>query len=69
MFAILSKELNVPIVPVAINGAYAVMPKGSKMPKRGKVTVEFLKPIQPQTTDTYDSLADKVRDTIAAVLH
>jgi len=69
MFAILSKELNVPIVPVAINGAYQVMPKGSKMPKRGKVTVEFLAPIQPQAADTYDSLADKVRDTIAAVLH
>ena len=69
MFAILSKELNVPIVPVAISGAYEAMPKGSKMPKRGKVTVEFLKPIQPQATDTYASLTDKVHDAIAAVLH
>ncbi len=69
MFAILSKVLNVSIVPVAINGAYQAMPKGNRFPKRTKVTVEFLPPIHPQQEDTYTSLADKVRDSIAAVLH
>lgn len=69
MFAILSKELNVPIVPVAINGAYEAMPKGSKTPKKTKVTVEYLKPILPLEEDTYDSLSEQVRNEIAAVLH
>lgn len=69
MFAIVSKELNVPIVPVAINGAYDAMPRGSHLPKRVKVTVEFLPCVHPQSEDSYDALSDKVRDEISAVLH
>ncbi len=32
-FAILSRELNVPIVPVAISGAYDALPRGTHFPK------------------------------------
>ncbi len=54
-FAILSLELNVPVVPVAINGAYRALPTGSKFPRFGaKVTVSFLPPVYPEhhTTET-----------------
>ena len=48
-YAILSTELNVPIVPVAITGAYAAMSSGAKKIKRGeKITVEFLPAIYPE---------------------
>ena len=63
-FAILSVELNVPVVPVAISGAYDVLPKGKHFPKAfKKVSVEYLKPITP-TGHTYFTLTEQVRDVI-----
>lgn len=63
-FAILSKELNVPVVPVCIRGAYDVLPRGSKWIKQKKIEVEYLPPVMPANEDTYDSISDKVRDSI-----
>ena len=68
MFAILSKELDVPVIPVAINGAYEAMPKGKHWPVKTKVTVEYLPAVRPEG-ESYDTLSDKVRNHIAAVLH
>ena len=68
-FAILSRELNVPIVPVAIRGAYEAMPSGSKLPKPfKKICVEFLKPIHPEEHHTYESLAETVKEKIQGQL-
>ena len=63
-FAILSKELNVPVVPVCIRGAYDVLPRGSKWIKPKKIEVDYLPPVMPANEDTYDSISDKVRDSI-----
>ena len=63
-FAILNKELNVPVVPVCIRGAYDVLPRGSKWIKPKKIEVEYLPPVMPENGDTYDSISDKVRDSI-----
>ena len=63
-FAILSKELNVPVVPVCIRGAYDVLPRGSRWIKSKKIEVEYLKPVSPENGDTYDSVSDKVRESI-----
>jgi long-chain acyl-CoA synthetase len=68
MFAILSKEMNVPVVPVAINGAYNALPTGKKVPKLfSKVEVSFLQPVYPQEY-THDSLTEKVYNDIDARL-
>lgn len=67
-FAILSKELNVPVVPVCIRGAYGVLPRGSRWIKSKKIEVEYLPPIMPKDGDTYESVSDKVRDSIQKVL-
>ncbi len=64
MFAILSKELQVPIVPVRISGAFEALPRGRKFPNTHKITVEYLKPIMPSSGDTYEGLSEKVRATI-----
>lgn len=63
-FAILSKELNVPILPVAISGAYEAMPRGSRLGRPHKITVEYLPPIMPAPTSTYEDLAAEVRSRI-----
>lgn len=67
-FAILSRELNVPVVPVSIKGAYEALPSGSHFPKPWKkIRVEFLEPIYP-ASHSYESLTDQVRTKIESVL-
>lgn len=64
MFAILSSELNVPIVPVAIDGAYQALPSGTHLPKPfKKITIEYLKPIYPESL-SYESLSTTIRENI-----
>lgn len=63
-FAILSKELNVPVVPVAISGAHKALPTGKRIPRIfTKVRVQFLSPIEPANYD-YDTLSTLVRESI-----
>jgi long-chain acyl-CoA synthetase len=67
-FAILSRELNVPIVPVAINGAYDAFPRGTVFPRPWKkINVNFLKPILPEN-HSYDSLKDIVQSKVSEQL-
>ncbi|HAF28271.1 MAG TPA: long-chain fatty acid--CoA ligase [Bacteroidales bacterium] len=63
-FAILSKELNVPIIPVAITGAYKALPVGSKFPRPfTKVRVKYLEAIYPED-HTFETLIEKVKASI-----
>jgi len=67
-FAILSRELNVPIVPVAINGAYDALPRGTHFPKPWKkINVKFLKPVLPEN-HSYESLKEFVQKKVAEQL-
>lgn len=43
--AMLAWELQIPIVPAYIKGAYECLPKGKTWPKKGKITVSFGPPI------------------------
>ncbi|WP_439181661.1 AMP-binding protein [Carboxylicivirga taeanensis] len=64
-FAILSRELNVPIVPVSIKGAVNALPRGAKFPRPfKKVSVEFLKPVYPND-ESYEHLSEKVHKQIS----
>lgn len=64
-FAILSKELNVPVVPVSIKGAFQAMPKGSRLPRPHRVQVEFLPPVYPKpNAESYDNITKEVYDSI-----
>jgi long-chain acyl-CoA synthetase len=63
-FAIMACELNVPIVPVVIDGAFKALPKGSRLPRLGtKVRVDFLKAVYPEH-HTYESLTREVKERI-----
>ncbi|HEX7357133.1 MAG TPA: 1-acyl-sn-glycerol-3-phosphate acyltransferase, partial [Ignavibacteriaceae bacterium] len=68
-FAILSRELNVPIVPVAINGAYDALPRGTHFPKPWtKINIKFLDPVLPEN-HSYDSLKDIVQSKVSEQLN
>ena len=62
-FASISKALNVPVIPVAIKGAFESMPYTSRLPKKGQVSVEFLDRVNP------DNLSEEeiVRVTFQAI--
>jgi long-chain acyl-CoA synthetase len=67
-FAILSRELKVPVVPVAIKGSFNILPSGARIPRLfRKVSVEFLKPVFPED-HSYESLKNLVHQRLATKL-
>lgn len=73
-FAILAKELNVPIVPVCIKGAYEAMPRGRVLPTPHHITVEYLPQVNVAADaelkdKSYDEIAQKVQGMILSCLN
>ena len=66
-FAILSTELNVPIVPVLLRGTFEALPTGQDWPKPKAVEVEYLEAVYPESMD-YETLSDVVEAKIKAAL-
>jgi len=64
---IIARELNVPIVPVAIQGTYEMLAPGRSFPKPVKVTVSFGKRIQPGDRD-YDGIVKELYDDVEALM-
>lgn len=63
-FAILSKKLNIPIIPVTIDGARKALPWGAKIPKPSKIRIVFGKPIFPIEEESYEQLSRRVFNKI-----
>jgi long-chain acyl-CoA synthetase len=69
--AILARELSVPIIPVAIEGAYEVWRRGSMKIRPHKVTIRFgnaLQPAQSDAGDPYQEDTDRLRASVASLL-
>ena len=65
-FAALALELNVPVVPVAISGAFRALPRGRRLPRFfTRVTVRFLPPIPAADRADEHRLVEATRDAIA----
>ncbi|MES9965042.1 MAG: AMP-binding protein [Candidatus Sedimenticola sp. 20ELBAFRAG] len=59
-YAILSRELGVPVVPIAIKGAWNALPSGSWLPKPlSTIEVEYLAPVEPEEL-SYEALNQTV---------
>lgn len=67
-FAILAREIGVPVVPVCIEGAYEAWPRTKKLPRRHKVTVTYLPPVSPSAGESYEELAERVREAVVGEL-
>lgn len=65
LFAILSRELDVPVVPVAIQGTYEAMPRGAVLPRLGRISLSVCDPVYPQSRE-YDEICSEVHSAIAA---
>ncbi len=65
----LALEFRLPLVPVSINGAYDVMPRSSKLPVWGHITLTIHQPIPAPADEEGRSLAmEQTRETIKSVL-
>lgn len=62
MFAILAVELDIPVLPVCIRGAYDALPRGKHFVNTSHIDVEYLPIVKP--SGTYDEFANKIRTVI-----
>jgi long-chain acyl-CoA synthetase len=69
--AILSREVGVPMVPVAIRGTYEVWPRNSMRIRPGRVEIRIGKPLHPgdaSTADLYQSDINQLHAAVAKLL-
>ena len=72
--AVLATELDVPIVPVALDGLYKVWPRRTMRIRLAKVKVRFGKPFYAKDViagaegDKYAAVTDHLKNTIAAMI-
>ncbi|MEG1574365.1 MAG: lysophospholipid acyltransferase family protein [Bacteroidales bacterium] len=66
----LAVDINIPVVPLTINGSYKILPKSSFMINPGKMTLKIHPPIIPdqQNGHNLESLINKSYETIASDL-
>ena len=64
---IISKELNIPVIPVAIKGTYEMLPSGKQFPKPARITMTFGEPVYPEGKD-YDEIVKTLYQRVVALL-
>ena len=65
-FAALALELDAPVIPVAISGAFRALPRGKRFPRLfTRITVRFLPPMPDADRTSEPRLADATREAIA----
>lgn len=63
-----ARRAGLPVVPVVIRGARAILPAGSVLPRRRPLTIDVLEPIASDTAGSSKALAEQARQRILEVL-
>jgi 1-acyl-sn-glycerol-3-phosphate acyltransferase len=63
----LAIDMGMPVVPIAIVGAYAAMPKGRNWPKKGRppIRVRYGEALWPQVDETHQTFSLRMQAAIA----
>jgi len=63
----LAIDLGMPVVPIAIVGAYAAMPKGRSWPKKGRppIRVRYGPALEPEEGETHQAFSLRMQHAIA----
>lgn len=68
----MASELGVPLLPISIDGAYDILPRGQWLAKPHRIKLTIHPPIDPSTLGDYPAniaaAARLVQKTIASVL-
>jgi long-chain acyl-CoA synthetase len=68
-YAILARELGVPVVPVAISGAHAVLPAGGRLPRfLRRISITYLEAVRPGADEQPATFNARVRALIQKAL-
>lgn len=62
--AYMSIDCHCSALPIRIEGAYDILPKGASFPRSGKVKVRFGPPLGPRPDDDYDSFTARLREAV-----
>lgn len=66
----LAQELNIPVVPIAIHGGHALIPKhGKSFAAKARLVVEVLDPVEPGSFASPQAFAEATRTAIALALN
>lgn len=65
--AYLCVDTHCAALPIYIEGAHEIMPKGASLPRQGEVLVRFGRPVAPGPDDDYDSFTQRVREAVLAL--
>jgi len=60
----LAERAAVPIVPVLIDGAYEMLPKGARFPRPGRISIVFGKPLPPSDDKT---AVNRIQDAVVGL--
>jgi long-chain acyl-CoA synthetase len=60
-------RLEMPIVPVRLEGLDKVLPTSARMARPGRVRVAFGPPINATSADSYESLTERVEEAVRAL--
>jgi long-chain acyl-CoA synthetase len=66
--AILATELNVPIVPVALDGTYRIWPRASSRIRLAKVRISFGEPIEPCKMTSGDTTDEQKHEKVTGLV-
>jgi 1-acyl-sn-glycerol-3-phosphate acyltransferase len=64
----LALDAGVPIVPMAIEGAFGVLPPGKWVPRPGHFNAVFGEPVNPSEFPDMDTLIEEVRKRVARLI-
>lgn len=62
--AILAMDTGAPIVPAYVDGMFEILPRSRRVPRPGRVTVTFGRPMLPTPTDDYDTYIAAVEKVV-----
>jgi long-chain acyl-CoA synthetase len=65
---LLATELLVPVVPIAVVGTHALLPKGASRPRRGPITVRFGPPMRFSPTADASDAASRLAYAVEGLL-
>lgn len=63
----LAVKSGVPVVPVHIDGSGYVLPPGARIPKRGRVTISFGKPLSFKEGQDYQEIVLSIMEEVKAL--
>lgn len=65
--AILAMDVGAPIVPAYVDGMYEVLPRFRRLPRPGRVTVTFGKPLRAGDGEDYDGFISRVEASVRSL--